>query len=121
MKFRSLSIKLITVFLVIIVVGFAIAAGYTRWTTVREFSMLVLDQGQSNFITTVTTYYQIYGSWEGIDSLFQSQPPTGNTPPNMMFGMMLPRYLLVDKDGIVVVPMDPYHVGDKVPASKLTN
>jgi signal transduction histidine kinase len=38
-----------------------------------------------------------------------------------MFGMMLPRYLLVDKDGIVVVPMDPYHVGDKVPSNKLTN
>jgi len=120
MKFRSLSFKLITVFLAIIVVGFAIAAGYTRWTTVREFSMLVLDQGQTNFITTVTTYYQIYGTWSGIDALFQSQPPTENTPPNMMFGMMLPRFLLVDKDGIVVVPMDPYHVGDKVPASKLT-
>jgi signal transduction histidine kinase len=121
MKFRSLSFNLILAFLVIIVVGFAIAAGYTRWTTEREFSRLVLDQGQSNFITTVTTYYQVYGSWVGIDSLFQDQPPTGNTPPNMMFGMMLPRYLLVDKDGIVVIPEAPYHVGDKVPPSKLTN
>jgi len=119
MKFRSLSFKLITVFLAIIVIGFAIASGYTRWTTVREFSMLVLDQGQSNFITTVTTYYQIYGTWTGIDSLFQSESPEGSNPPNMMFGMMLPRFLLVDKDGIVVVPMDPFHVGDKVPASKL--
>ncbi len=121
MKFRSLSFRLITVFLVIIVVGFTIAAGYTRWTTIREFSMLVLDQGQANFISTVTTYYQIYGTWNGIDSLFQSQPPSGNSPPNMMFGMMLPRYLLVDQNDIVVVPMAPYQVGDKVPASKLTS
>lgn len=120
MKLRSLSFRLITVFLVIIVAGFAIAAGYTRWTTVREFSMLVLDQGQANFISTVTTYYQIYGSWNGIDSLFQSQPQSGNSPPNMMFGMMLPRYLLVDQNDNVVVPMAPYQVGDKVPASKLT-
>jgi two-component system, OmpR family, sensor histidine kinase BaeS len=119
MKFQSLSFRLIMVFLGIIVIGFAIAAGYTRWTTVREFSMLVLDQGQTNFITTVTTYYQIYGSWEGIDSLFQSQTPTGNNPPNMMFGMMVPRFLLVDQNDVVVVPIDPYRVGDKVPAGKL--
>jgi signal transduction histidine kinase len=39
----------------------------------------------------------------------------------MMFGMMLPRYLLVDQNDIVVVPMAPYQVGDKVPASKLTS
>jgi signal transduction histidine kinase len=121
MKFRSLSFRLITVFLVIIVVGFVIAAGYTRWNTVREFSMLVLDQGQTNFITTVTTYYQIYGTWTGIDSLFESQSTAGNGPPNMMFGMALPRFLLVDQNDIVVVPMNPYKVGDKVPTSKLTN
>ena len=121
MKFRSLSFKLITAFLVIVVVGFAMAGGYTRWTTVREFSLLILDQGQANFINIVTTYYQVYGSWAGIDSFFENQSPTGLTPPGMMFGMMLPRYLLVDKDGIVVIPKDPHRVGDKVPASKLTN
>jgi signal transduction histidine kinase len=119
-QFRSLSVRLITAFLLIIIVGFTFAAGFARWSAIREFSQLVLDQGQTNFITAVTAYYQIYGSWAGIDTLFQDSTQSGNMQMHMMpFGLMMPRFLLVDKDGIVVIPVDPYHLGDKVPQNKL--
>jgi two-component system sensor histidine kinase BaeS len=127
---RSLTLKLALAFLVVGIIGVALAAGLARWIMFSEFGDLVLDEGRSEFIAAVSTYYQANGSWDGVA---RSLPPIGAVP-----GSQLPpqppsqdtkhlgaqpqpafAFALVDLDGHVVVPAGSYQVGDTVSADKL--
>lgn len=127
---RSLTLKLALAFLVVGVIGTALAAGLARWIMFNEFGNLVLDEGRSDFIDAVSTYYQANGSWDGVA---RSLPPIGAMPAPHPQPQPPPQgaehpgaqpllsfaFALVDQDGYVVVPAGTYQVGDIVSPGEL--
>ncbi len=63
---RSLTFKLVLAFLLVSLTGAALTILFARWTTVREFDRLVLEQVQTSFLADATAYYQANGSWQGV-------------------------------------------------------
>ncbi|MFQ5341492.1 MAG: sensor histidine kinase [Anaerolineae bacterium] len=127
---RSLAFKLVFAFLLVSLTSVALVAVFARWATVTEFDRFVLDQAQSDFVATVTAYYETYGSWRGVAEYVRQQrlapgapPPPGGAPPalppntlrNPQPGQPRP-FLLVNPEGRVIVPAEPFRVGDYVPA-----
>jgi signal transduction histidine kinase len=121
---RSLAWKLVCAFLIVGVVGAALAFVLARWFTLKEFDRLVLDQAQSDFVDQVSVYYQIHGSWDGVA---RSLPPRGPAPQpphpgdRASSGQQPPpfSFALVDQNGYVVVPAARHRIGDHVPAADL--
>jgi two-component system, OmpR family, sensor histidine kinase BaeS len=125
---RSLTLKLAIAFLVVGVIGVALAAGLARWIMFNEFGNLVLDEGRSDFIEAVSAYYRANGSWEGvawslppIGAMPAPQPPPKSSLPDTKHPGVQPSFAfaLVDQDRYVVVPAGTYQVGDVVSSDEL--
>lgn len=133
---RSLTLKLAFAFLVVGIIGAALAAGLARWIMFNEFGNLVLDEGRSDFIAAVSAYYQAHGSWNGVARYLPQvgavpaplPPPVGQGLPGdqpqgaeRSGAQPLPSFAfaLVDLDGYVVVPAGPYQIGNTVSPSEL--
>ncbi|MFQ5594554.1 MAG: sensor histidine kinase [Anaerolineae bacterium] len=130
---RSLAFKLVFAFLLVSLTSIALVAVFARRATVTEFDRFVLDQAQSDFVAAATAYYETYGSWRGVAEYVRQQrlasgapPPPGGAPPalppnalrNPQPGQPRP-FLLVDQEGRVVVPAEPFRLGDYVPAEEM--
>jgi signal transduction histidine kinase len=120
---RSLFIKLILAFLLITLTGAAVSAVLARQSTEREFGQLVQDQSQNRFVTIVTDYYEVYGSWDGILQFMQS---TDLSMPGMLMpfnGRNNPQapYALVDSYGQVIIPFGQYDLNTTVTSSDLSS
>jgi two-component system sensor histidine kinase BaeS len=133
---RSLTLKLTIAFLVVGVIGAALAAGLARWITLNEFGSLVLDEGRDDFVAAVTVYYQATGTWDGVARYLpqvgavpphppgsQGLPPGGPPSPGSERpgAQLLPTFAfaLVDLDRTVVVPAGSYEMGDIVSSGEL--
>lgn len=83
---RSIIFKLVLAFLLVSVIGAALAAVFGTWTTTREFDRMVNNREQENFIAEVTQYFIDHGSWEGIqahmDAVIQGPMPYGLASPD---------------------------------------
>ena len=116
----SLSRKLVFAFLAVSMAGVLLAVILARWMTVREFTTLVIEQGQTAFIERAADYYTDNGSWQGVALHFrqsprppyqqQPRPADGKAPQQPTFA-----FTLVDQDGIVVIPGGPYKMHEHLP------
>ena len=125
----SILLKLVLAFMLVALTAALIVGLVIRLTSAYRLSNLIVDQQRSMLQTALENYYGYYGSWKGIAERWvqaQSLPPNGNgygedddhmdypgRPPEgdrrLLFG-------LADKNGVVVVPVDPdYPVGSKLP------
>jgi signal transduction histidine kinase len=116
MMVRSLAFKLTLAFLLVSLIGVALVAIFSELITRTEFDRLTQEQAKGSFIEQVLTYYQTYGTWQGIEDLFrpgqtppQAQKPLKESPLRLKFG-------LVSQEGRVVISTGRYNVGDYVPA-----
>lgn len=130
---RSLAFKLILAFLLVSITGAALTTLFARWTTLREFDRLVLEQVQTDFFADAAAYYRTNGSWQGAWEYFRRSEGVpapgfapGQQPPSPASGnQTLQRvrstyvFALVDPDGHVILPAGPYRLGDQVPPDKL--
>jgi two-component system sensor histidine kinase BaeS len=125
---RSLTTKLILAFLIVSLIGAALAAVFARWATSREFDRLVLDQSEATFVANLAAYYQANGSWDGVAaSLPPPRAPRAQPAPHPRDGgppapggepQAVPSaFLLVDANRAVVIPAGGYRIGDHVPIS----
>ncbi len=118
---RSLTVKLTLAFLLVSLIGVILVAVFSRAITEREFDRLALRQAQNRFVEDVTTYYQYYGSWQGVDEALRHRPPPtpqpGQKPPLFLPSRL--RFGLTDRQGTVVIPGGPYQVGDRASAAVL--
>ena len=121
---RSLAMKLTLAFLLISLIGTALAAVFARQATRREFDRFLLEEARSDFIATASAYYETHGSWAGVYQFLSAIPPAQGVPP----GQWQPEgavqsppipFLLADQAGRVVVPGGYYQMGDLVPVSEL--
>jgi signal transduction histidine kinase len=116
MKMRSISTKLILAFLSIGILSVAIIFITARWNTRQEFIRFLNDQNQTDLITQLTTYYQLNGSWNGVGTVLNPQPP--NTDPAANRRLPLP-FTLTDGSGFVILPNDRYRSGERLPENVL--
>ncbi|MGD0877901.1 MAG: ATP-binding protein [Anaerolineales bacterium] len=128
----SITAKLILAFLAVSVTVLALASGITYWLTVREFKQLVFNQSRDQFVSDVGLYYQMNGSWEGVQEYVNLRntspqpgvpgPGVGQPPVNPNGGQNLPSsitFLLADVTGKVLVPAGQFQVGQTLPSATL--
>jgi len=114
---RSISFKLILAFLSIGIISVAVIFVTATLNTRAEFIRFLTEQSQSDVVTQLSTYYQQYGSWEGVESVLHpdgdEQGPgsgPGGPGPNRRFY----PFTLTNANGIVISPNGHYKVGDQV-------
>ena len=113
---RSLTFKWIVTLLLSSLTGVILVGLFAYRTTLNEFDRLRIEQLRSNFLTEASTYYQAYGSWDGLNALLRpdhdTQGDTQELPSPQIFA-------LADSDGVIVVEVGPYHLGDTVSAAQI--
>jgi two-component system sensor histidine kinase BaeS len=130
---HSITAKLILAFLAVSVTVVALASGITYWLTEREFKQLVFNQARDRFIADAALYYQMNGSWDGIQdyvNLRNADPQPGGPGPDAEQQPVSPwedqkpripiAFLLADAYGKVLVPAGQYLAGEILPVTKLS-
>ena len=138
----SLARKLTLAFVLVAVTAALLVALFIRLTNADQFNQLVLAQQRSTFQTTLESYYQATGSWDGLlpylNSLHNTSSggPAATPPPNFGNGTGYGRgfgargqgspggdrgiiFGLVDSQGQVVIPLPNYPLGSNVIVAQL--
>lgn len=117
---RSLTQKLTLAFLLVGLTGALLVAVLVRRYTQREFDRLILGQNQQALITYLTRYYQIRGSWQGVDSIFRASVEN-EIPRNPETRWEIRRNLfsIADANGTIVLGNNPNLVGKKLSPADL--
>jgi two-component system sensor histidine kinase BaeS len=110
---RSLAFKLIIAFLAVSLVGTALVALLAGRVTANEFGRFVFDREQSLFVDELAEYYQVNGSWAGVETLI----PGGRMPGGR--GMGPGSMLLVDAAGEVVIDGAGHRSGEQLPQEEV--
>jgi two-component system OmpR family sensor kinase len=145
---RSLGLKLIGAFALVILVGAAITYVVAARTVDSQFSLYVSQRGQlraESWATLFANYYAQAGSWAGVERLLADLPITIASPGMMGQGRGGPRsgqgqssgsagtpgghgmgaaaedhVILADADGHVVLDSQGVIVGQTLPQNELT-
>ncbi|MBZ0299091.1 MAG: HAMP domain-containing protein [Anaerolineae bacterium] len=113
---RSLTFKWIVTLVLSSLTGVILVGLFAYSTTMNEFDRLRLEQYKSAILAVLTTYYQSNGSWDGLDALLKAtRPPEGGL---LKSGTPL-LFALADVDGVIVLNVGPFKVGDQIPADEL--
>ncbi|MBZ0296882.1 MAG: HAMP domain-containing protein [Anaerolineae bacterium] len=114
---RSLTFKWVVTLLLSSLTGVTLVGLFAYRTTVNEFDRLRVEQIKSTFMTEVTTYYQDHGSWDGInEALGMSREPDSEQRDSNFIQV----FALTDTDGVIVLGIGPYHVGEEATAQQLS-
>ena len=134
----SLARKLTLAFVLVAVTAALLVAVFIRLTNANQFNRLITDQQRSTFQSTLVSYYETNGSWDGVQAYVQSlhtggPAPAATSQPNannggyghdygshgpgpsdhgLMFG-------LVDAQGTVIIPLPNDPAGTRVTAARL--
>jgi signal transduction histidine kinase len=112
---RSLTFKWMATLLVTSLVGVVLVGFFAYRTTASEYDRLRIEQAQSAFVDTVTTYYETHQTWEGLETEFRQE-----YAPNSRHRYDPPQlFALADADGYIVVGHGPFHIGDQATAQEL--
>jgi signal transduction histidine kinase len=118
---RSLAVKLTLAFLLVGLIGAVLVAVFVQYRTRREFDRLILDQNQQALITNLTRYYQVNGTWRGLEAAIRSQqgaaPPFRN--PDSRLDALRSLFVIADADGTVVFGGRQEHTGRQLTKSDL--
>src|ERR1700694_2249845 len=77
----SLARKLTLAFLLVAVTAALLVAVFIRLTNAGQFNQLVMDQQRSAFQTTLVSYYQTNGSWNGVLQYLQNNRNAADAGP----------------------------------------
>lgn len=118
---RSLTTKLTLAFLLVGLIGAVLVAILVRRSTQREFDRLILDQNQQALVANLTQYYQVNGSWAGVERAFRSEP--GGFPlihgPGTRWEARRSLFTIANADGSIVYGGGGKRLGDKLPKAIL--
>ena len=88
LKSRSITVKLMGLLLLSSVIGIVLVASMVWWFVEREFDSFIVAEHQENFISDVSEYYIVFGTWDGVDAAMRARsnqqgqpPPNNNNPP----------------------------------------
>lgn len=120
----SLRAKLTLALLVTGLSGVIIVTVLVQRFTATEFDSYVIEQERTSFIADMTAYYELYGSWDDMqiaDGRFPippSAPKTARADPSDPPARPI-RFMLLDQDGVVVVPGKGLAPGQRVSEADL--
>jgi two-component system sensor histidine kinase BaeS len=110
---RSISVKLILAFLIVGSASMALVVLVARWTTLNEFDQFIFNRNREGFVTQLSEYYKVRGSWEGVGETLLPLPPVPFLKGRHWADARGPITLL-DKDGVVMIAGQGHHMGDHV-------
>lgn len=123
---RSITLRLILAFLLVGITVVALASGITYWLTVRQFTQFTTEQTRDRFVSDMTFYYEMNGSWNGVLTYYQQRNavhgpfnPGPDQPPGPGRGPQQQALALADQTGRVLIPAGDYQEGTTVPAAVL--
>jgi two-component system sensor histidine kinase BaeS len=119
---RSITFKLTIAFLLVGLTGALLAAVFSWQRTRTAFSQFILNQAQQTLVDNLIQYYQINGSWDGLDRNLQSFgiapfPSDNRRDSRRGWG----RFTLVGSDRTVVYSNLAGQTGQRVSNSELEN
>lgn len=117
---RSLSLKLILAFLAVSLIGVALLAIIASQRTAYEFAQYTFAKNQEGFVSQLSEYYRIHGTWIGFE---ESLHLAETVDPGRVRGMPRARGVitLIDHDGNIVIAGFGHHVGDQATQAEITN
>jgi two-component system sensor histidine kinase BaeS len=118
---RSLTLKLTLAFLFVGLIGAVLITVIIRQRTQSEFDRFMQSRDLTTIANSLGAYYQINGSWEGIDQIFR---PRMNPPSQMFRGNMrtpYPNFVLVSSDRIILFGGSPENIGKRVSSNDTSN
>jgi len=118
---RSLALKLTLAFLLVGLIGSALAAYLVQQRTRREFNRLIKNQNQEVLVYNLAQYYQANGNWNGVETVFRSElrPTTPERDGEGPFEMQRSLFTLADSKGATIFGGNPEAPGEVVPESEL--
>jgi two-component system sensor histidine kinase BaeS len=119
---RSITFKLTIAFLLVGLTGAMLAAVFSWQRTRTAFSQFILNQEQQTLVDNLLQYYQINGSWDGLDRNLQSfgiAPFSADNRRDSRRGWG--RFTLVGSDRTVVYSNLAGQTGQRVSSSELEN
>lgn len=105
---RSLNVKLILIFLAVSLAGTLLAAFLIRRQNERAFDRFLREQGQTQFVRDVETYYALTGTLVGIEHAIYA--PSRRGEPRRP-----PPFALADAQGQIVMSAGEWRPGAIVP------
>ncbi|MBN1149527.1 MAG: HAMP domain-containing protein [Anaerolineales bacterium] len=118
---RSLAIRLTLAFLLVGLVGSALAAIMIQQRTRLEFTQLIRNQSQETLVPNLGQYYQSTGSWAGVEAVFRSAQRPLPVPQELdnHFDPRRSLFTLTDSSGQVIYGRSLHESNTAVPASEL--
>ncbi len=114
--FRSLAFKWIATLLVTSLIGVLLAGVLAYRSTITEYDRLRSEQAEAAFVDDASTFYQIYGTWDGLDAWLRStqrtDDPRGSVHPPEQFA-------LADAHGVVVLGSGLFRTGMRISSDVL--
>jgi len=117
MMLRSLAFKWTATLLLTSLIGVVLVGVFAFRTTLSEYDRLRSEQARTLFVENVLTYYLTNGSWTGIDEWLRYEEPGSHSPNSFHMPQI---FALIDVDGNVIVGNGPFHAGEQVPLTTLT-
>ncbi|MBN1121073.1 MAG: HAMP domain-containing histidine kinase [Anaerolineae bacterium] len=110
--FASINFKLSLAFMLVGILGIVLVAVALRQSTVREFDRFVRDRLEDDVVEDLATYYQVYGTFEGVDYMFASRPGAGGGGGGG--GGMMGPVMLIDTDRVILFTSEFSPDGEKI-------
>jgi two-component system sensor histidine kinase BaeS len=110
MTMRSITVKLVLSFLVIGLISIGMIVLLARQNTQTEFNRFIADRRGQDLVIELANYYQINGSWQGVDVAFAN-----NTTPFAEGA----SFTIADKNGLALFNGGGFHAGDLIPEREL--
>jgi len=119
---RSIAVKLTLAFLLVGLTGAVLVAISVRYRTQREFDRLVVDQNQQALVANLTRYYQIYGTWSGVEAVFLPPVQDSSLPlhnPDPRWNIRRSLFVIANPDGTILFGGSPEIAGRKLKSREL--
>ena len=98
---KSLALKLTLAFMFISLIGIIVAAFIIQRRTYTAFDRFLYNQERNAMVTWFTAYYQVYGSWQGVDDALR-QVRWQRIPANRESESLRFLVTLLDEKGVVI-------------------
>lgn len=106
---RSITIKLVLSFLIIGLISIAIIVLLARQNTQTEFNRFVAGDRGEDLVAELATYYQINGSWQGVDMAFAP-----GAVPTEAGTKTYPSFTIADENGRALLDGGGFHTGELI-------
>jgi len=118
---RSLTLKLTLAFLLVGLIGAVLVAVLVRQRTQNEFGQFILDQNQQVLVTNLTEYYDVHGTWLGVESVFRPgfDYSFEQESPFSRWDSRRALFTIADAQGFIVFGGGPRDHGERLSRSEL--